>query len=145
MLTGGCADESERRQERSEIRLFLVGEIEAERRLVVVDDGGNVGSDAVVEIRRARGKTADVRRLELVEIGKHAVADPAPRIGALDDLARRAVLERVDGLAGPKLGSRDADVEQRAVHVLAVVRRVVTTATGASAGDVLIVEDFLAT
>src|SRR3954470_20339757 len=104
---------SERGQERGEVFFFLVGEVEAQRRLVVIDDRRDGGCDAVVEIRRARGETPDVRRLELVEVGEHAVADAAAGVGAAHGRGRVAVLERVDRLAGTELGTRDADVEQR--------------------------------
>ena len=46
----------QRSEKRDQIRLLLRGEIESERRLVVGDDGVEIGGDAVVEgwVRRGR-------------------------------------------------------------------------------------------
>src|SRR5688572_7700161 len=143
MTTRAGPGSLERRQERHEVRLFRLGENEPEGGFVVSDDGRNVRCDPVVEIRRTRREAANVRRLELVQIGEHTVADAAARIGALDDGARGAVLEGVDGFARTERRPRRADVEQHARDVLAVVGGVVTTAARTAAAGVRVVEDFL--
>src|SRR5688572_10136484 len=51
----------QRGQECREVGLFMGGAVEAQRHLVVRDDRRDVGGDAVVEVRRARGQPADVR------------------------------------------------------------------------------------
>jgi hypothetical protein len=46
-------------EERDEVRLLLLGELDVEPRVVEVDDRVEVGGEAVVEVRKGRSSVVD--------------------------------------------------------------------------------------
>jgi hypothetical protein len=53
----GSGNELQGAEERDEVRLLLLGELDVEPRVVEVDDRVEVGGEAVVELRKGRSKT----------------------------------------------------------------------------------------
>ena len=96
---------SQRLQERDEIGSLLIGEDEAQMRLVVAHDIVERRGNAVVEVGRPRRERAQRRRLESAEIAPQSGDVAAARIGQLPLFARRAVADGVERqIRRPRLG-----------------------------------------
>src|SRR6185437_2283294 len=91
---------SQRRQECDEIAFLLFGHSYVETRVVEVDHFPQCRGRTVVEIRRTCGESAQVRTLELADVGPFAGQYREAGVGGLHDLARLDVGQRVQRHVG---------------------------------------------
>src|ERR1700755_3569259 len=104
---------SERAEEGDQVGLVLLGEADVEAGVVEVDDGVEVGGEAIVKVGSAGGEGAEHRALEAADVGPLSVDHRAARVGDLDGLAGGLVAEGVERhVGGVARGVDQADVER---------------------------------
>src|SRR5512140_1340848 len=90
----------QRAEEGDQVGLLLLGEADAEPRVVEVDDLAEVRGRAVVEVRRTGRDRAEHRALELANVAPEAGDQRAARVGRLLDLVGRLVAQGVEWHVG---------------------------------------------
>src|SRR5215510_3064745 len=139
-------------QECHEIGLLPLAELQVESAIVELDDGGQGGRGAVVEVRSAAGEPAENGTLDASDVLPEPGDECPSRVGHDLELTARLVPERVDGhvahgqaelvvhaitAVGDGHGRRhDADVERRRDGVIAGMWSVVARRAGAENGGV---------